>query len=192
MTRDDPRPHGVPRGGALALAFVFALVTARADAASELRLDGDVAVRPRLFGSPRYASFGLGATFVGSTFELGAGVRLLLGDLATLPGLSAYLRAMAFARAGFLRPAIGVELEASSATGGRHGSSAIEGSLTAVYESADRGNVLRTSVILAPLRASFGPVFVSIAALGIGTPLSSEVGKRVYLTLSVLDLGWTL
>jgi hypothetical protein len=173
------------------LAPLFFAQPARAD---EWRgyLFGETEYQADTFATAEYTAYGAGAGMaLGSGLDLSTGARLLLGELRDPPGFSGFVQARLAARRGNWRPSVGFELEAVSdlAPEGKHAK--IAGSLTRRVE-AEEGARLRGGLVVAPLCAELLHLDVVVAALKLSTPLDGEAGRRVYVGLTLLRVGWSL
>jgi len=175
----------------VALSLVFGATAAQAKP-RQPRVESEVAYQAKMFGTARYASFSVaGGLDWGSGVEVSAGVRLLLGQLEMRPGFSVFARTNLYAVRGRWRPSLGLELEAASNTKPSVSGEAISGSLTRVYAAQDQA-LLRAGVVLAPLRMQTERLLVALGSLRLSTPLNHEAGQRVYVSVSLLQVGWLL
>ena len=182
---------GVLRFGALLLATLSALPLreARADA---LRVDGDIGYETGIFGAPSYVMIGAGAAApVLPGVELAAGVRLGAGGNLPSAAVAGFGRASLLATLGHYNPALGIELEATSATVATPAATDPPGSMRRRLTSENRHNFLRVSVAACPARWQWRHASVGIGAFRIGTPLSAQVGDRLYLAIWFVTVGYT-
>lgn len=180
------------RGGPALAAFVLLGATAQAEPLRP-RLDSELGYEPRVFGSPSYATVGLGAALVAPpALEAAAGVRAAFGAIEPSPGASAFVRVSLFATEASYRPAVGVELEATSATRPTPDGGYPPGALARAYGERNRDNVLRAALAVAAARWQWEHFFLSAASVRLATPLSADAGRRVYVALTFVTVGWRL
>lgn len=171
------------------LALLFLAEPARADEWHGY-VFGETEYQADTFATAEYTAYGAGAGLaLGSGIDLCTGARLLLGELRDPPGFSGFVQASLAARRGRWRPTAGFELEAVSdlTPEGKHAE--IAGSFTRRVE-AEEGARLRGGLVVAPLRAELLHLDFVVAALKLSTPLDSEAGRRVYVGLTLLRVGW--
>jgi hypothetical protein len=162
---------------------------ARADA---LRIDGEIGYETGIFGAPSYTMLGAGAAAtVMPGLELAAGARLGAGG--TLPALAVagFARASLLATLGRYRPAFGIELEATSATDAEPAADDPPGSMKRQLTSENRHNFLRVSAVACPARWQWQHAFVGVGSFRVGTPLSAQIGDRIYLAVWFATVGYT-
>jgi hypothetical protein len=173
-----------------ALASLTLALPARAspvDRRAEVELGSESAI----WGAPGYAFFGAGAAFAPLPgFELGAGVRLGFGGTLPRPAAAGYLRTSLAARAASYSPSVGLELELTSATDVEPGPEDPPGSMSRTVGDRNERNVARLAVIASPARWQWEHLLFGLGSLSIGTGLSSELGDRLYLGFTFLQLGY--
>lgn len=159
---------------------------------SQPRVEGEVAYQAKSFGVARYASLGVGGGLeLEPGIEASVGARLLLGALRTRPGLSGFARANLYAVRGLWRPALGLELEATTHTRPVPNRNDISGSFARQYEARDVA-LLRVGVVMAPLRIQTERLLVVLGSLRLATPIATSAGQRLYFGVTVLGVGWLL
>jgi hypothetical protein len=173
------------------LALLLLAQPARAD---EWRayLFGETEYQADTFATAEYAAYGGGVGIaLGSGIDMSTGARLLLGELQDPPGFSGFVQATLAAQRGSWRPSVGFELEAVSdlTPEGKHAE--IAGSFTRRVE-AEEGARFRGGLVAAPLRAELLHLDVVVAALKLSTPFDGEAGRRVYVGVTLLRVGWPL
>jgi hypothetical protein len=157
------------------------------------RLDSELGYEPRVFGSPSYATLGLGAALVvPPALEAAAGVRAAFGAIEPSPGASAFVRASLFATEASYRPALGIELEATSATRPAPDGDDPPGALAREYGERNRGNALRAALVIAAARWQWQRLFLAAASARVATPLGADAGRRVSFALTLVTVGWAL
>jgi hypothetical protein len=157
-----------------------------------LRGEAELGYETGIWAAPRYWHVGAGAAVAATRgVELSSGARLGLGGTLPSSSIAGFLRANLVATAGSYRPAIGTELEATSATDARPGPDNPPGSMARDYTARNGDNWLRLAVLASPARWQWEHLLLGIGSFKLGTPLSGQTGERVYLTLSFVTLGYT-
>ncbi len=158
------------------------------------RVEGEVGFETPTFGTPalEYLGVAMAMRLASSGLELVGGGRVAWGKLDPNPGVAGFVRASLSVSKGPWNPALGLELEATSATRIAPDRDDPEGSLVRRYADRNRDQAIRIGGVMAPLRCHFGRVFFSLLNLRIATPLSHEIGHRVYLAMGVATLGWSI
>jgi hypothetical protein len=158
-----------------------------------LRVSSEGGVARDLVGASPHAFFGVAADapLLARRLEVGAGARVLLGGLEPQPALAGFLSGRLCTHQGWWSPALGLELELSTAHVARLPREPPE-SFTRDFNSAGRGSLLRAHLAMEPLRFEWDRFLVTALALRVGTPLDGAAGQRVRLSLTLLRLGWTV
>ncbi|HWO11836.1 MAG TPA: hypothetical protein VNN80_20225 [Polyangiaceae bacterium] len=158
----------------------------------EPRIESEVAYQAPVFGTARYTSVGAGVgVVVQPGVEAGAGARVLLGALDQSPGFAAFSGLKLFAAHGVWRPGLGMELELASSLRASATADEISGSLTRRYAASD-STLIRVGMVLAPLRLQLERVLLSVASVRLATPLDASAGERLYVGLTLVNVGWAL
>jgi hypothetical protein len=172
----------------LVAALLMVSERARADA---LRIDGDIGYETGIFGAPSFTMLGAGAAMtVMPGLELAAGVRLGTGGTLPSPAIAGFARASLLAALEHYRPALGLELEATSATDAEPAANDPPGSMKRQLTSENRHNFLRVSVAACPARWQWRHAFVGLGSFRVGTPLSAQIGDRIYLAVWFVTVGY--
>lgn len=163
----------------------------RGTALGRLRAEAQIGQEFVAFGTPSYTTLGVGGALelMAGAVELAGGIRLALGAIDPNPGASLFVRAsLCAAQPGWWQPAVGFELELTSAT--QPDPQGEVGSLERRYAAANHANHVRSAALASLLRFKGERLFVATGVLRVGTPLSAEVGRRVYWGLGLVDVGW--
>jgi hypothetical protein len=173
------------------LAAVSALPPRQARADTP-RIDGDIGYETGIFGAPSYVMIGASAAApVVPGIELAAGVRLGAGGSLPSAAIAGFGRASLLATLGHYHPALGIELEATTATAAALAADDPPGSMRRQLTRENRHNFLRVSVAACPARWQWQHASVGIGAFRIGTPLSAQIGDRLYLAIWFVTVGYT-
>lgn len=157
-----------------------------------LRVEAELGEETGLYAVPSYHFLGMGAAAtVVPGLDVAAGARVGWGASLPTAALAGYARSTLFAVAGSYRPAVGLELEATSALSREPGADDPPGSMARRYAETNHENVLRLALIMSPARWEWGPTSVAVASLRLGTPLSRQCGERVYLAVFFVTLGYS-
>ena len=158
-----------------------------------LRVSGEGGVGRDLVGASPHGFFGVAAELpvLARRFEAGAGVRALVGAIEPRPALGAFISGRICAHEGSWSPALGLELELSTAHVARLPREPPD-SFTRDFNAAGRGSLLRAHLSIEPLRFEWDRLLLSAASLRIGTPLDGDAGQRTRLSLTLLRIGWVM
>jgi hypothetical protein len=157
-----------------------------------LRGEAELGYETGIWAAPRYWHLSAGAVVAATRgLEFASGARLGFGGTLPSPSIAGFLRASLIAVAGSYRPSIGTELEATSATDASPGPNNPPGSMARDYAERNGDNWLRLAAIASPARWQWEHLLLGLGSFKLGTPLSGQVGERVYLTLSFVTLGYT-
>lgn len=159
----------------------------------EVRPSAEAGVGRDLVGATSHAFVGaaLDLPVLARRFELGAGMRLLTGGIEPEPVFSGFLSARVCARHGMWSPAVGLELELSTAHRAETPDEPPD-SFTRAFNAAGRDEVLRAHLLLEPLRLAWKQLSVAAGSVRLGTPLDGDAGQRVRLSVTLLRLGWAV
>jgi hypothetical protein len=177
-----------------ALAVVVAGIgLATAARAGQLRVGADVGVATGFFGAPTHWLVDAAVTSMAVPgVELALGARFAWGGTLAAAAPAGFGRALLAVAFGSYRPALGLELEATLATERRPSEDDPPGSMVREYAERNKHNTIRAAVVLTPLRWLWKDWHLGLASFGIGTPLSGQMGDRMYLTYWMLCVGHPL
>ena len=174
------------------VAVLGATVASGSAHAGDLRVDGELGYETGIFGAPRYALLGTTiARDLPNGVEVAAGVRVAAGGTLPSPAIAGFGRAGLVARFRTYCPGLGIEVEATTATDATPAENDPPGSMQRQLVKENHRNVLRLSVVASPARWQWQHLLLGAAAFRMGTPLSNQVGDRVYITLWLLTVGYS-
>jgi hypothetical protein len=161
--------------------------------AGALRVDAGLGQATGFYGAPAYWLADVAVTSTAVTgLELALGARVAWGGSLASAAPAMFGRSLLAVAFGSYRPALGLELEATLATRWRPSQSAPPGSLERDLAERNRDNNVRAAVVLCPLRWLWKDWHLGLASLGLATPLSDELGDRLYLTFWGLTVAHPL
>lgn len=177
----------------LATATTFSLCSTAAAEPLAPRLESDVGYELGIYGLPGYVITGVGGTLplLSNRLELSSGIRLSFGDAEPNPGVGGFVRASLCSVEGSYRPALGLEVEGTTATGAQGDSAEPPGGLSRAYGETNRDNIVRAALVFSPVRFQWGRLFVTFPSLRVATPLGDQNGQRLYAAV-LAGGGWSL